>query len=213
MRKAFLAVILVFIFPSLGFAQDKSGTYLKGEFVHGDFGLYGHEIYFNDLSLGVEHFWAKRHGSLSGFSFGYRKEDFTTADTGHFFNGKVLWKFGSGFYLKPAIGVEWGKPSLRFEKTFYDEKTGLSYVHTTLIRNAWLPVGVRDTGALYMVMDISIGRKAGLFIFEAGARAAHNKFGISVFELDKGGNLKFQSFRSEYKFIPTLFVSVGLKMF
>lgn len=213
MRKTFLAVILVLFFPNLGFAQDKSGTYLKGEFIHGDFNLYGHEIYFNDLGLGVEHFWVKRHGGLSGFSFGYRKEDFTTADTGHFFNGKVLWRLGSRFYLKPAIGVEWGKPSLRFEQTSYNEKIGLSYTHTTLIRNAWLPIGVRDTGTLNMIMDASVGYKAGPFLFEAGARATHSKFGVSAFELNKGGNLKFQSFRSEYKFVPTLFVGIGIRMF
>lgn len=229
MRNILLAIVSLFLISEPVFAQSikptdetkrpsgklKSGTYLKTELIHGDFGLYGYDYRFNDLELEIESHWAKQHGGLSGFSVGYRKEDFSSSDYGHFVNGKVFWKAEKrGFYFKPGIGAEWGKPSYRFEQTKfnYDGAELISYQRIYLERNAWMPVGVKNTGALNPFFELGIGQKAGPFIFEGGARVGYDKFVVNIFQF-QNGDLTFQGLNGEYKFVPTLYVGIGVKLF
>lgn len=231
MRKSALLFVCLFLINGPLFAQStkptekakqtkksqktKSGTYLKMELIHGDFGLYDFDYYFNDLGFEIENHWAKRHGGLSGFSVGYRKEDFSSSEYGHFINGKFFWKVDKrGFYFKPGVGVEWGKPSYRFEQTkfSYSDTELISYRRIYRERNAWMPIGVKDTGMFNPFFDFSIGQKAGLFIFEGGARIGYDKFVVNIFQF-QNGNLVFQGLNGEYKFVPTIYVGVGLKLF
>ncbi len=195
--------------------KPKPATYLKANVIHGDFGLYGYRYYFNDLNFEIEHHWSKRHLGLAGFSIGYRKEDFSSSDYGHFLNSKVFWKAEKhGFYFKPGIGGEWGKPSPRFERTrfHYRGVELISYERIYLERNAWMPVGVKNTGTLNPFFELGIGQKAGPVLFEGGARIGYDKFVISTFQF-KNDNLTFQGVSRQYKLIPTLYVGVGLKLF
>ena len=195
--------------------NPKSGTYLKIILIHGDFKLYNYGYDFNDLNVEIERHWAKQHLGLGGFSIGYRKEDFSAAEYGHFFNSKVFWKAEKrGFYFKPGIGGEWGKPSPRFEQTqFHYKGTELvSYERISLKRNVWMPVGVKNTGTLNPFAELGIGQKWGPAIFEGGARIGYVKFSVNTFQF-KNGDLTFQGLNGEYKIAPTLYVGIGLKMF
>lgn len=195
--------------------KPKPATYLKAYLIHGDFELHGFNYHFNDLDFEVEHYWTGRHLGLAGFAIGYRKEDFSSADYGHFLNSKVFWKAEkNGFYFKPGVGAEWGKPSPRFEQTHF-RYTGVklvSYERIYLERNAWMPVGVKNTGILNPFFEIGIGQKAGPVIFEGGTRIGYDKFVTDTFQL-KDGYLTFQSLNGTYDFVPTLYVSIGFKMF
>lgn len=193
----------------------KSATYLKAIIIHGDLGLYGYRYYFNDMNFEVEHHWSKRHLGLSGFSIGLRKESFSSADFGYFLNSKVFWKAEKhGFYFKPAIGGEWGKPSSRFEQTLFHYNGAILVFYERIYRerNAWMPVGVQNTGSLNPFFELGIGQKAGLFIFEGGARIGYDKFLINTFQF-KNGDLTFQGLSGEYNFVPTLYFGIGLKLF
>lgn len=231
MRKIVLALVPLFLISGSVFAQTtksadeakkpkkiekaRPGAYLKTKLIHGDFGLYGFDYYFNDLGLEIENHWAKRHGSLSGFSVGYRKEDFSSSSYGHFLNSKVFWKAEkSRFYLKPGIGIEWGKPSYRFEQTKFNYSGAelISYQRIYLDRNAWMPVGVNGTGTLNSFFELGVGQKTKLFIFESGVRIGYGKFIVKTFQF-KNGDLISQSFSGEHKFVPTVYVEIGLKLF
>lgn len=193
----------------------KSGTYFKVNIIHGDFDLYGFDYYFNDLELEVENHWVHRHAGLSGFSVGYRKEDFSSSGYGHFVNGQVFWKAEKrGFYFKPGIGVEWGKPSYRFEQTKfnYSGTELVSYERIYLERNAWMPVGVKNTGTLNPFFEFGVGQKMGPFIFEGGARVGYGKFVINTFQF-QNGYLVSQNLNGEHKFAPTFYAGIGLKLF
>ena len=237
-RSTVLFAVLFFVINSQAFAQEakpigdksnvtkkidkvkkiekpESATYFKIELIHGDFDLYGNNYYFNDLGLEIENHWARQHGSLAGFSVGYRKEDFSSASYGHFINGKVFWEVSKNkFYFKPGVGAEWGKPSPRFERTRfnYSGKELISYQRTYLERNAWMPVGVKNTGTFNPFFELSIGQKVGLFLFEGGARIGYDKFITNTFQF-RNGDLIFQGLNGEYKFVPTLYIGIGLKMF
>lgn len=230
MRKIVLVFVALLLVSGPAFAQSvkdnkekqskksvkiKSGTYLKMELIHGDFGLYDFDYYFNDLDLEIENHWTKRHVGLSGFSVGYRKEDFSSAEYGHFINGQVFWKAEKrGFYFKPGVGVEWGKPSYRFEQTKFNYSGSelISYRRIYRERNAWMPIGVKDTGMLNPFFDFSIGQKAGPFIFEGGARIGYGKFVINTFQF-QSGNLTSQELSERHNFVPALYMGVGVKLF
>lgn len=225
MRKIALVFVSLLLISGPVFAQTtkstkksekpKSGTYLKTELIHGDFGLYGFDYYFNDLGFEIESHWVKQHGSLAGFSVGYRKEDFSSSSYGHFLNSKVFWKAEKGgFYFKPGVGAEWGKPSYRFEQTKfnYSGTELVSYERIYLSRNAWMPVGVKNTGTLNPFFELGVGQKVGPFIFEGGARIGHGKFVINTFQF-QNGDLIFQNLSGKHKFVPTLYVGIGLKLF
>ncbi len=195
--------------------NPKPGTYLKVILIHGDFKIYSYGYEFNDLNFEIENHWSKQHVGLAGFSIGYRKEDFSAAEYGHFFNSKVFWKAEKkGFYFKPGIGGEWGKPSPRFEQTRfnYKGKELVSYERIYLKRNAWMPIGVQNTGTLNPFVELGIGQKVGPAIFEGGARIGYDKFTVHTFQF-QNGNLIFQGLNGEYKFVPTLYFGLGLKMF
>ncbi len=195
--------------------KPKPATYLKVDLIHGDFGLYGYDYYFNDLNFEIENHWSRPHGGFAGFSVGYRKEDFSSSEYGHFINGKVFWKAeGHGFYFKPGVGAEWGKPSPRFEQTHfhYNGVELISYERIYLERNAWMPVGTKNTGMLNPFFELGIGQKAGLFLFEGGTRIGYNKFVTDTFQF-KNGSLTFQGLNGQYKFVPTLYIGIGLKLF
>ncbi len=193
----------------------KPGTYFKVQVSHGDFDLYGSNYRFNDLAVEIEEHWAKRHAGFAGFSVGYRKEDFAAGDYGHYVNGKFFWKAEThGFFVKPGLGVEWGKPSPRFEQTSFTYKSGAlaSYRRVYIERNAWMPVGVKDTGTLYPFFDVSIGQKVGPLLLEAGTRVGIDKFIVDTFQFNNG-SLVFQGLDGEYRFVPTVYVGVGVRLF
>lgn len=195
--------------------NPSSGTYLKVLLIHGNFSLYKHNYNFNDLNFEIERHWPRQHLGLRGFAVGYRKEDFSASEYGHFFNSKIFWKAEKkGFYFKPGIGGEWGKPSPRFERTnfTYKDTVLVSYERISLQRNAWMPAGVQNTGTLNPFLELGIGQKAGPVLFEGGARIGYDKFIVNTFQF-KNGDLVFQGMNGEYKLVPTLYVGIGLKMF
>lgn len=230
MRKIVLVFVALLLISGPAFAQSvkdnkekqskksqkiKSGTYFKANIIHGDFSIYDFDYYFNDLDLEIENHWAKRHVGLSGFSVGYRKEDFSSAEYGHFINGQVFWKAEKrGFYFKPGVGVEWGKPSYRFEQTrfSYSGSELVSYWRIYRERNAWMPIGVKDTGMLNQFLELGVGQKIGVFLFESGARIGYDKFMTNTFQF-QNGDLISQDLSGKYKFVPTLYVGVGIKLF
>ena len=213
MRKTILVLACLFLIS--GSVSAQSGTYFKVNVIYGDLNIYGFDYYFNDLALEIENHWAKRHGGLSGFSVGYRKEDLSSSEYGHFINGKFFWKAEKrGFYFKPGIGAEWGKPSHRFEQTKfnYSGTELVSYQRIYLNRNAWMPVGVKGTGTLNPFFELGVGQKTGPFIFEGGARIGYGKFVVNTFQF-QNGDLVSQELRGGHNFVLTLYLGIGLRLF
>ena len=225
--RVFLIVLLFIFFGSSLFAQgssskdknfqkENSGTYIRTELIRGNFDLYGNSFRFNDLWAGIEHYMARSRLTISGFSFGYRKEDFSSSNYGHFVNGKLFWRFKvGGFNLKPGVGVEWGKPSLRFEHTnfkYFGDKL-VSYERVYLERNANVPFDIKGTGLVGLFFEAGLSRKAGPMMFEGGARFGINGFVVNRFYFLDDGNLDYQSSKKERNLMPVLYAGVGIKIF
>ncbi|OGM98258.1 MAG: hypothetical protein A2915_04035 [Candidatus Yanofskybacteria bacterium RIFCSPLOWO2_01_FULL_41_34] len=225
--RLFLIIFLFGFFGSSLFAQDdsskdknfqkeNSGTYVKTELIRGNFDLYGNNYRFNDFWIGIEHYMARNRLTISGFSFGYKKEDFSSSNYGHFVNGKLFWKFKTRWFdFKPGVGMEWGKPSPRFEHTNfkYSGDKLVSYERVYLERNANVPFDIKSTGLAGLFFETGLSRKAGPMMFEGGARFGINGFVVNEFYFSDDGNLDFQSSKKERNLIPVLYIGVGIKIF
>lgn len=212
----FSAILMVPAFAQSPDANQLPATYLKGGISYGNFTVDPYQFLFVDLDVTVEHNWKRRHGGLAGFSVGYRKEDLSMLGFGNFFRGMVFWDINThhSFSVKPEVGMEWGQPSSRFNKTRFRHNgdTLVSYRYVYLDQNSWMPIGVDGSGTLYPVFQIGVSRKTGRLLFEGGLRLNYDKFGFITDKFDNNRLIQ-QTLIEEYKFIPTLFVGIGLKLF
>lgn len=200
-------------------AQDKkenSGTYVKFGIVHSQGSIEWADYVLNGFSIEVENHFEDKHLGLSGWSVGYRKDDFKYAEFGHMLNfdtfrvynlkvGKIRGdiKFGGG--------IEWGMPAHKFSHTKFNNGTGadISYSHVFLNTNSNIPgVGTRNDGVLYPFAKLSLARRSRSLFLEGGMRLSIMKFGIDEYSVSSDKLIVVT--RDRRMTIPSVFVSIGL---
>lgn len=197
------------------FAQESKeapGTYIKLGLVHSQGKIEWADYVLNGLSVEVETYFEDNHLGLSGWSLGYRKEDFQHSEFGHLLSADVFrtesikiadFKFGGG--------VEWGMPSNGFSRTKFNSQTDsdISYSHVFLNRNSNIPrMGTKRDGTLYPFMKFSLVKRNKFFILEGGTRISIMKFGIDEYSVS-GNNFR-AVMRDRRIAIPSVFISIGL---
>ncbi len=237
MKKTMLSLIILFTLSGIADAQDSpakpeetpssdSATYLKiglarwrgdvssnNVFTNWRSGPSGPE--YKSIGLEIETYFDKNHLQLSGWSLGYRKDDIRYAELGHMFSGKAFRTFGlKGLELKSAAGIEWGMPSLSFDKTnfSYAEDGTVSYKHIYPYRNSNIPfAGTTKDGAIYPFMEFSAQRRTRAFLVEGGMRVNIIRFGFDDYSIKN--DIITYNLRDKRTLVPYLFINFGLKMF
>jgi hypothetical protein len=119
------------------------------------------------------------------------------------------------FALKAGGGMEWGMPSLNFDRTeFGVARDGMvRYRHTHPDRNADVPfIGTTTDGALYPFVEVSAVQRPGVLLAEAGMRINIIGFNFDDYEVSAADRVT-HSFRQQRVLVPYLFVNLGLRMF
>lgn len=234
-----LTLITFLVWPTTVWGQEpsengldgnrKPGTYLQVGIAHGqgnifrrssltdwDVALFGTDYDLVSAKLEVETYFSDTFLQLSGFSIGYRKDGVRRAEWGHLFSGSLFRDFDVKlFAVKVGAGLEWGMPSLNFDKTefaFADDGT-VRYRHTYIHRNADVPfVGTTVDGAVYPIVEVSIVQRPSFLVFEVGMRLGITRFNIDDFEVGPADQLLQASGRKRV-LVPYLFADVGLRLF
>lgn len=215
-RVTFILVGLILTFSASIYAQDKeknetSDTYIKFGVIHSQGKIEWADYVLNSLSIEIETYFNKNHLGLSGWSLGYRKEDFQHSEFGHSLNFDTFrTKNIKVADVKLDGGFEWGMPSNAFSRTKFNSLTDsdISYSHVFLNRNSNIPgTGTKRDGTLYPFMKFSLVKRSKQFILEGGMRVNIMKFGID--EYNVSSNKLTVVTRDRRMAVPTVFVSVG----
>jgi len=187
-------------------------TYFKVNIGYSEMSVNDFNYSFNYIGLEVENDFSRTHlGFLSGYSFGYRKDQIHNAELGHYFSFKLLTlKGGKRFYGKIGGGFEWGMPGDMLDRTKFEYHDGnlSKYTHVYLERNFWVPgVKVKKSGVLNPIVELAVGERVGHFIFEEGVRGNFLTFGIERYDL---ANYGYSSERIRL-IVPSAFVSIGIR--
>lgn len=205
-----ITCVLAFIFIgcSNAFAQE-SFYALDFSFYHSEGVLEGENYSFNHLGLDLEKNWSKNKIGLSGWSLGYRKEEIGRKHLGHFLNLGTFRRIGigRGFYIKPAIKIEWGLPSDRLDHTVFHEDGSYAYVY--LMRNSNLPSEINRGFFFWPVLDVKVGKTYSIFVFEAGLRAGYPQVVVEKYHISEN-DFQFEINKNRVV-IPSAVVTVGLK--
>lgn len=224
MKRLILAITLVMVtgLYCQASAQTESvesknipATYLKFGLTHWQGDTYGFVYNLNGLNVEIEHYFSSNHLFLSGWSIGYRKDGVQMVETGQMLNLKVFRNFDLKWLeVKTGGGADWGSPSLMFDKTKFDQLTTtvINYAHVYPIRNSNIIfIGTSTDGILYPFLDLTVAKRMGPFIVEAGSRANIIRFGKDNYHIVN--NFIELDSHNEKKIIQTVFVNFGLKLF
>lgn len=209
-------------------AQSQGGTYLKLGLAHWqgnifssrsltqwDGNLFGSEYNLTSAAVEIETYFGNP-GLLSGWSIGYRKDALRYIDSGHMIHAGVFRAVNLAvFELRTGGGVEWGVPSLNFDRTEFDfrEDGAVRYTHTYPIKNADIPlVGTTKDGAVYPFIEFSVVQRPGGLLLEGGMRLNIVGFQFDDYEVDVTDTIT-HGFSEKRVLMPYLFVNVGLKVF
>jgi hypothetical protein len=147
---------------------------------------------------------------------GYRKDVVRQVDSGHMFNVTMFRDVDfKVFALKAGGGLEWGMPSLTFDRTKFEfaRDGGVRYRHTHPDRNADVPfVGTTTDGLVYPFVELSAVQRPWIFLVEAGIRINIIGFNFDDYEVTAADQLTYVSTRKSMK-VPYLFMNFGLRMF
>jgi len=239
-KAAILTIALLLAFSSVLSAQTadnqnestgktKHGTYIKGGLAHWQeniFGpnfltdwqgnLFGSDYDLTSINIEVETYFNGTRLQLSGWSAGYRKDGIRYTDFGHMFYGRAFRSFNlKVLELKPSGGVEWGMPSLNFDKTTFGNlrRRPFRYEHSYPAKNSNVPfVGTAKDGTIYPFAELSLVQRPGIFLIEGGMRINIMKFGIDNYSVRYDDVITFNS-SEKRMLVPYLFVNIGVKMF
>lgn len=205
--------------------KNRGGIYLKFGLAHwqGDIfsqdltrwqgNIFGSDYNLTSLNTEFEFYFAKNH-ILSGWSIGYRKDDMEYTDAGHMFSGKTFRNFDLRlFEIKTSGGMEWGIPSLNFDKTvFGDGKDGsVKYRHTYPKKNSNIPgIGTTKDGVFYPFGELSILERRSIILIEGGMRINIIKFGVDNYQIIND-QIK-HDFGNRLMMAPYLFLNIGIKI-
>lgn len=191
----------------IGEEVKESVLYAKIGFVYTDArSIYGFGSSIGGLSIELENYFAKNHLGLSGWSLGYRKDDLSIVDVGHFLNFEVLREMGS---LKISTGVEFGIFDFSLDQTRFNYVDGelVSYDHIFPHRNIKLPW---EALGFYPILEASLVKRNRYVIAEFGLRASIRRFGLSRYDLS--GGLFKTDFSDKLAVVPSFFASVGVPL-
>lgn len=176
---------------------------------HSEGVLKGENYSFNHLGLDLEKNWDGNKLGLSGWSFGYRKEELDKKYFGHFINFGVFSRIGvvAGFYVKPGIKLEWGLLSDRLDHAVFHEDGSYTYIY--LLRNSSIPSEINRGFFLWPVLDIKVGRTVSIFVFEAGLRGGYPEVVVEKYYISEN-DFRFEIDKNRV-LIPSAVATVGLK--
>lgn len=211
MRRLLCALVFLILGCADVSAQENDNSFyaLNFSFYHSEDVLEGENYSFNHLGLDLEKNWQRNKLGLSGWSFGYRKEELHRKNFGHFVNLGVFRKFGAGagFYIKPGVKLEWGLPSDRLDHTVFHEDGSYTYVY--LLRNSNLPSEINRGFFFWPVLDVKVGRTVSVFVFEAGLRGGYPEVVVEEYYISEN-NFRFEIDKDRV-LIPSAVATVGLK--
>ena len=211
------------------FNPRKPGTYLKFGLAHwkGNISnesslkpwkveLFGADYELTSLKLSMETYFGDSVLQLSGLSVGYRKDSLNLAESGHMINVMLFRDFNiKTFTLKVGSGIEWGIPSLNFDKTRMDtsDNETLRYRHTYINRNTDVPfVETRTDGTVYPFLELSIAQRPWGFLVETGVRLNFISFNLDDYRVSKSDQLTFAFARRRF-LVPYVFANFGYMLF
>ena len=220
-----LTCITVFIVSSFlaqpALAQSKEpekpnhrGNYMKVELSRKSGDISGLDYKIDGAGLEFEKYFKKNRLGLSGWSIGARKDTFEYEDSGYLLNFETFRSISTRIVeVKIGGGIEWGRPPLTYDKTEFtlQEEDHSIYKHVYIIRNSNTPrIGTSFDGVIYPFFEASILKRKSIFLIELGARANLIKFGIDTYDAT---TLKVRyTTKKKTIVVPTLFVSLGLKL-
>lgn len=189
---------------------DQHRTFLKVDVGYGMLSIVGFDYSFKDMGISMQTHFPKTHlGFISGYSWGYRKEEIQNSEQGHYLNARIFQRVGSGrAYAKVGEGVEWGMPGDVFTRTNFQYKNGslIKYTHIYLDRNFWIPgVKVKRSGVLYPVFEIGTGFRTDRFNLETGLRGGFFRFGVERYDL-VNNDYGVDKIRV---IVPSIFINIG----
>ncbi len=223
MKKFLLASALLVCLPVNTLAQTEKqdqtkhnhDTYIKTGLTHWEGRLWDFHYNFNGLNFDLETYFDSNHLQLSGWSVGYRKDDLQSADSGHLLNLRAFRTFDLKFAdIKTGAGIEWGMPSLDFDKTWFENthNSSLRYRHVYPIRNSNVPyVGTTKDGIFYPFADIGLLKRKGPFLLEGGARINLIRYGNDGFTVSKNDTIQYY-FYDRRLLVVTPFINIGVKL-
>ena len=210
--------------------NNKHGVYIKGGLAHWqenifsddslidweNNNLFGTGYNLTSVSAEIETYFKNNHILLSGWSIGYRKDALRYSDFGHMFYARGFRNFNLKiFELKPSGGIEWGMPTLNFDKTYFNylPNGSLNYTHIYPVKNSNVPsIGTSKDGAYYPFVELSIVKRPKIFLIEGGMRVNIIKFGISNYSVSPDDKIEY-TFIDRKVIAPYLFINLGIKMF
>ena len=242
-RRGGLVLITCFVLPMNLFAQPKpedpvggdldgarkGGTYLKlglahwqgdifsrSSLTHWDVDLFGAAYNLTSLNVEFETYFSRTLLALSGFSIGYRKDAVRHVDSGHMLSGSLFRDVDlRAIALKAGGGIEWGMPSLNFDRTEFEflGDEAVRYRHTYPDRNADVPlVGTTSDGALYPFVELSAVQRPWNFLVEAGIRINIMRFHFDDYEVSASDEVT-HVFSRKNVLVPYLFANFGFRLF
>ena len=198
----------------LGLAHWQGDIFSKGSLTQWNVDLFGAEYNLTSLNLEVETYF-HRAFVVSGFSLGYRKDAMRSIDTGHMLSGMLFRDINlKALALKAGGGVEWGVPSLNFDRTEFDysDEGTVRYRHTYPGRNAQVPIGVKSRGVKYPFFGLSAVQRPGPLLVEFGMRINVMQFHFDDYEV-QGADQVTRVFAEHRVMVPYLFANIGLRLF
>lgn len=201
-------------YVKLGLAHWQGDIFSESSLTQWDVDLFGADYNLTSLNLEFETYFRGAF-LVSGFSLGYRKDAMRSADTGHMLSGMLFRDFNlKVLALKAGGGVEWGIPSMNFDRTEFDytDEDTVRYRHTYPGRNARVPVGVKSSGMMYPFFGLSAVQRPGPLLFEFGMRVNLMQFHFDDYEVRRGDQVT-RAFDEHRVMVPYLFANIGLRLF
>jgi len=199
-----------------GLAHWQGNIFSEGALTQWDLDLFDTGYNLTSINVEVESYFGDTFLQLSGFSIGYRKDVIRRADSGHMFSAAVFRDVDLKlFAVKAGGGMEWGMPSLNFDRTEFAVAADgtVRYRHTHPDRNADVPlIGTTTDGALYPFVELSVVQRPWIFLTEAGVRINVMGFNFDDYEVSVTDQVT-HSFRREKVLVPYLYVNMGIRLF
>jgi hypothetical protein len=199
-----------------GLAHWQGDIFKRGSLTQWNVNLFDAGYNLTSISIRIDSYARDTFLLLSGFSLGYRKDVIRRVDSGHMFNLTLFRDVNlKVFAVKAGGGMEWGMPSLNFDRTEFDfvPDGTVRYRHTYPDRNVDVPfVGTTTDGALYPFGELSVVQRPGPFLAEAGIRINMIEFNFDDYEVTASDNVT-RVFGKRKVPVPYLFVNFGLRLF
>ena len=203
MRRVILMIVVLFIItPNISYAQIRINA--KLDISSSEINNTGIKFAWDGKEIEIEKEFEENRLFISGFAIGARKEGHKLVE-GSYLYARVYRKHAiiGNLELNPSIGIVYGHPGLRFERTEFDEE---NYTHVNLVRNIDIPFyNIKKTAVLYPEISLALRKQLKRFNIEPVVSVKIMRYGI----------LKSNYYTGEYKekiiLSPSLGMRVGFK--